>query len=195
MLFNHTERIGILTLLVLITGFIILPRYFREDPRAFFLLPENTITINDSTIVKNDSNRTAVRSPKSPSPSIELNTADSSSLVKIRGIGPYYASKIINYRKRLGGYHSVQQLKELKLTYLNIDSCMEIFKVNPAKIKKHNLDTMSFKAILRHPYLDYEDVQMIFNAKRKYDSLSYRLLEEKKILPAYKLKKIKPYFQ
>ena len=54
---------------------------------------------------------------------------------------------------------------------------------------------MSFKAILRHPYLEYEDVQTIFNAKRKYDSISIQLLDGKQVLPAYKLKKIKPYFQ
>ena len=99
------------------------------------------------------------------------------------------------YRQRLGGFYAVRQLKELKMNHFNVDSCAGVFTVDPSKIVKYRLDTMSFKAILRHPYLEYEDVQMIFNAKRKYDSLSFQLLEEKKVLPAYKLKKIKPYFQ
>ena len=90
---------------------------------------------------------------------------------------------------------TARQLKELKMNHFNVDSCAGVFTVDPSKIVKYRLDTMSFKAILRHPYLEYEDVQMIFNAKRKYDSLSFQLLEEKKVLPAYKLKKIKPYFQ
>ena len=144
MIFNSTEREGVLVMLLLITGLIVIPRFVRSGKPAFFLLPE---VIN----IEKDSLRPV--SHREISPPLELNTADSSALVRIRGIGPYYASKIIR------------------------------------------LDTMSFKAILRHPYLEYEDVQMIFNAKRKYDSLSFQLLEEKKVLPAYKLKKIKPYFQ
>ena len=57
------------------------------------------------------------------------------------------------------------------------------------------MDSMSFKAILRHPYLEYEDVQLIFNAKRKYGHISIDVLEKQNILAGYKLKKIKPYFK
>ncbi len=186
MLFNNTERQGIFIILLLITCLIILPRYVRPKQPSFFLLPA-VITI-DLDSLKSSSYQ------QSHSP-LELNGADSSSLVRIRGIGPYYASKILQYRERLGGFYSVRQLKELKMKYLQIDSCEHLFRVDPSKIIKKRLDTMSFKAILRHPYLEYEDVQMIFQAKRQYDTLSFQLLEEKKILPAHKLKKIKPYFQ
>lgn len=186
MIFNSTEREGVLVMLLLITGLIVIPRFVRPGKPAFFLLPE---VIN----VEGDSLRPM--SHRKTSPPLELNAADSSALVRIRGIGPYYASKIIKYRQRLGGFYAVRQLKDLKMNYFNVDSCAGAFTVDPSKIVKRRLDTMSFKAILRHPYLEYEDVQMIFNAKRKYDSLSFQLLEEKKVLPAYKLKKIKPYFQ
>ena len=54
---------------------------------------------------------------------------------------------------------------------------------------------MSFKAILHHPYLQYEEVQLIFNAKRKFGKINYSILESEKILPLFKLKKIKPYFK
>ena len=186
MIFNSTEREGVLVMLLLITGLIVIPRFVRSGKPAFFLLPE---VIN----IEKDSLRPV--SHREISPPLELNTADSSALVRIRGIGPYYASKIIKYRQRLGGFYAVRQLKELKMNHFNVDSCAGVFTVDPSKIVKYRLDTMSFKAILRHPYLEYEDVQMIFNAKRKYDSLSFQLLEEKKVLPAYKLKKIEPYFQ
>ena len=186
MIFNSTEREGVLVILLLITGLIVIPRFVRPGKPAFFLLPE-------IIIVEGDSLRPVAH--RKTSPPLELNTADSSALVRIRGIGPYYASKIIKYRQRLGGFYAVRQLKDLKMNYFNVDSCAGAFTVDTSKIVKRRLDTMSFKAILRHPYLEYEDVQMIFNAKRKYDSLSFQLLEEKKVLPAYKLKKIKPYFQ
>ncbi len=45
---------------------------------------------------------------------LDLNTADSLELIGLRGIGPYYAHKIIEYRRRLGGvFTSKQQLLEI----------------------------------------------------------------------------------
>ncbi len=44
---------------------------------------------------------------------VDLNKADTSDLKKIPGIGSYYAAKINRYGARLGGYISVDQLKEL----------------------------------------------------------------------------------
>ena len=125
---------------------------------------------------------------------IELNSADSTTLVEIRGIGPYYAAKIIRYRERLGGYYRTEQLKDLRMTYFNVDSSAHLFTVNPGLIRKKDLNTLTFKEVLRHPYLEYEDVKLIFNAKNKYKKISMDTLEKRKILPVYKLKKIKPYF-
>ncbi len=46
---------------------------------------------------------------------VDLNTADSAMLVTLRGIGPYYATKILDYRKRLGGaFTSTSQLMEIE---------------------------------------------------------------------------------
>lgn len=81
------------------------------------------------------------------------------------------------------------------MKYFNIDSNAHLFTINPTFIQKADMDSMSFKAILRHPYLEYEDVQLIFNAKRKYGHISIDVLEKQNILAGYKLKKIKPYFK
>lgn len=192
MIFNSRERKGVLVMLVLIACTIVIPRQLLPRDHPFFLLQEmpEVETVPQDTVTGQMSGYS-----KPMPPPTELNTADSAALIKVRGIGPYYARKIIRYRERLGGFHSVRQLKELNMTYFNIDSCQGAFSVNPALIQKRDLDTMSFKAILRHPYLEYEDVQLIMRAKQKYGELSYRLLEEKGILAPYKLKKIKPYFR
>ena len=199
MLFNASERKGVIVILSLLLGILIIPRQILSHDHRLYLLPVaehvpgDAVDLLDTVkIVSQSFDGNKIKPRKQ---SIELNTVDSAGLVKVRGIGPFYASRIIRYRERLGGYYSVKQLKELKMKYFNVDSCASLFTVDQSLILKSDLDTMSFKAILRHPYLEYEDVQMIFNAKRKYDSLSFQLLEEKKVLPAYKLKKIKPYFQ
>lgn len=44
---------------------------------------------------------------------LELNSADSSDLVSLPGIGPFFASKILDYRRRLGGFAFKEQLMEV----------------------------------------------------------------------------------
>ena len=45
---------------------------------------------------------------------LDLNTADSLALIGLRGIGPYYAHKILEYRRSLGGvFTSKEQLLEI----------------------------------------------------------------------------------
>lgn len=200
MLFNSSQRKGVLILLALIVVAIVLPRQFLHPRQDFFLLPDAGMLNSDSlsltdTIAKASPISRPVPPKKSIPQPLELNSADSTGLVALYGIGPYYAGKILRYRERLGGFHTVGQLKEVNMAYFNVDSNLRLFSANPALIVKRGLDTMSFKAVLRHPYLDYEDVKKIFNAKRKYLTVSYSLLEEKNILSTEKLKKIEPYFK
>lgn len=189
MLFNSSERKGIFILLFLIIAIIVIPQRILPEKPDFFLLPAE---IRGDSIVSPSIQYPLKTQKFTP---IELNTADSCTLVKLRGIGPFYASKIIRYRQQLGGFYSVNQLKELKLTYFNVDSNAHLFTVDSSLIRPMDMDTMSFKAILRHPYLKYEDVQLIFNAKRKYGHVSYSILEEHNVLTKFKLKKLKPYFK
>lgn len=199
MVFNSIQKKGVIILLLLI-GILVLPGQFLRQEHDFFLLVDTQEVEIDTSILNTDPILSGELKAKSKSPKrkikkVELNTADSAMLDAVRGIGPYYAKKIIRYRELLGGYHSLEQLKEVKMTYFNTDSAGLHFSVDPALIRQRDLDTMSFKAVLRHPYLEYENVQAIFNAKRKYGKLSYALLEEKQIISPLILKKIKPYFK
>ena len=45
---------------------------------------------------------------------INLNRADSVALLDIPGVGPYYASKILRYRERLGAFAVKEQLMEIR---------------------------------------------------------------------------------
>ena len=100
---------------------------------------------------------------------IELNSTDSSELIKIRGIGPVFASRILKYRKLLGGYISVEQLQEVygidstKFHSLkhNFTSC------NLDSIQKININLADFKQLLKHPYISYDFTKDIVNRRRK----------------------------
>lgn len=44
---------------------------------------------------------------------VDLNTADSLTLIKVPGIGASFAHRIISLRNRLGGFYTVEQLQEV----------------------------------------------------------------------------------
>lgn len=194
MLFLTRQRKGSIVLLVLLIGVLLIPRYVLPNRAPLFILTPLEELESDSIPVPAPApaKRSTPFAGRAP---LELNGADSLALIAVRGIGPYYASRIMRYRERLGGYYSVCQLKELNMKYFDVDSNACLFTVDTTRIRKADLDTMSFKAILRHPYLEYPDVQLICNAKRKYGKISCAVLKEHGILPAYKLKKIAPYFK
>ena len=46
-------------------------------------------------------------------PRLDINKADSVALLDLPGIGPYFAGKVVQYRAKLGGYSTVEQLTEI----------------------------------------------------------------------------------
>lgn len=99
---------------------------------------------------------------------LDLNTADSSSLIAIKGIGPNYAKRILKYRSLLGGFYSVEQLKEVYgMTAENYSSIRNQFYADSKAIQKLNLNKDDFKKINKHPYISYELCRSIFDWRRK----------------------------
>ncbi len=165
--------------------------------RADSLLPDSLFrapTVADVRKAKNS----AVKIRKAKTPIIvELNRADSLQLVSLRGIGGYYASKIIDYRSRLGGFFDVRQLRELNLTYFNLDSMSRYIGVDTSLIVKRYIGDYTFKNLLRHPYLDYETLVLIFEYKRELpegDTLTIKKLSAAGILRSTQTKKLSYYF-
>lgn len=194
MLFNRSQREGVLVLVLLVAGLFVFPREFLQGGHEFFLLYDTLVMPKDSVVVGRS--REGVRkTTREGVKRLELNMADSAALEGVRGIGPYYAGRIVRYREQLGGFCSVRQLKDLNMRYFDVDSLGYLFCVDTTLVVKRDLDSMDFKEVLRHPYLEYEDVRLIFNLKRGNQSVSFSVLEEKKVLPVYLLKKIRPYFK
>lgn len=100
---------------------------------------------------------------------IDIANADSVTLTKIPGIGAYYSSKILRYRNGLGGFVSVAQLKEITGLPETIEKYVTISDTLP--FRKLNINTDEFKTLLRHPYLDYEQVKAIKSHIHKYGKL------------------------
>ena len=86
---------------------------------------------------------------------LEVNSADSASLIRVRGIGPKSIGHILRYRELLGGYYSVEQISELKMvTAENFQQISQQIWCDSSKIKKyiltlHALKSWSYIHILR----------------------------------------------
>lgn len=99
---------------------------------------------------------------------IELNAADSAALVTIPGVGPVYAKRIIKYRNLLGGFFSMEQLREVYgITEDTYEKMQKYLSLNNTTVKKINLNTDDFKVMSRHPYLGYEFAKKICNQRRE----------------------------
>ena len=95
---------------------------------------------------------------------IEINTADSVQLVKLYGIGPSFAGRILKYRGMLGGFFSIEQLMEIYgMDSSRLNGFKGNIRIDTSAINKINVNEVDFKTLLHHPYLDYETVRLIFS--------------------------------
>lgn len=128
------------------------------------------------TLSKNVSEKKYMSSK--PQQKLDLNMADSASLVALNGIGPSYAKRILKYRSILGGYVSVEQLKEVygftDEIYANIHG---LFMVGKTGVTKINVNKDDFKAVNKHPYITYEQTKLIFNQRRQAPLTEQKLKE------------------
>jgi competence ComEA-like helix-hairpin-helix protein len=113
---------------------------------------------------------------------IELNSADTFELQRLRGIGPAFARRIVKYRERLGGFTDKSQLLEIwGMDSLKYNAIKEHLAVNPDSVHPINLNMVTFKELLAHPYFPFEITKAI---------MLYRK-DHKRFISAGELKNIK----
>ena len=90
---------------------------------------------------------------------VELNNADSATLVSVRGIGPSFARSIIRYRERLGGFVSLDQLSEVYILRDKPDAVERLkpkLTLDPAMIKRFHLNECTAEELGAHPYVGWK---------------------------------------
>ena len=103
----------------------------------------------------------------SPGETIFLNKSDSTDWKKIPGIGDAYSSRIVKYRNMLGGFVRKEQLTEVYGIDNDLFLRIAPFIEEDINCTKLTINTLDFKELLRHPYLNYKQVQAIVNLRRK----------------------------
>jgi DNA uptake protein ComE-like DNA-binding protein len=122
---------------------------------------------------------------------IVLNTADSTALTTIPGIGPYYARRIIQYGNRLGGYVSVEQLDEIDNFPTEAKQYLVINNPTP---KKLNINQLSLNELRRHPYINFYMAKAITGYRRLHGTI--KSLNELRLIKDFTpeaIKRLTPY--
>ncbi|MGZ3874169.1 MAG: ComEA family DNA-binding protein, partial [Mucilaginibacter sp.] len=130
-----------------------------------------------------------------PGEIIELNSAGPTKLTELNGIGPSFAERIIRYRGRLGGFGHKEQLKEVfGIDSLRYEAVKNQVSVDPAKITKININTVSFAQLRIFPYLTYKQANAIVEYRTQHGSYSaIGDLKNIVLLDEGILRKIEPY--
>lgn len=122
---------------------------------------------------------------------LDLNRTDSATLLKIPGIGNYFAHRIVHYGKLLGGYADIKQLLEIKGISEEI---VKWFYVKKTDVSKLHINQLPFRELLRHPYLNYEQVKAIFRYRQKFGQIrSLQDLSNYEAFSAEDFKRLAPY--
>ena len=80
----------------------------------------------------------------------------------------YMASRIVRYRSILGNFAEIEQLMEINgVDTLFLGSLKPHLSIDRADVVKINVNRLEFKALLRHPYLDFEQVKGIVNYRER----------------------------
>lgn len=142
-------------------------RNYSDNYRTHKPSSHNSGEIQPTQINRDTTNHQPRKYERTPI-TLNLNSADTLDLQQLRGIGPAYARRICNYRNRLGGFCSKEQLREVYgMTEELYNQVATHLAIDTTSLVKLNLNTATFKQLNSHPYLDFYQVKAIMQYRQK----------------------------
>ena len=126
-----------------------------------------------------------------PGEHIAINSADTTQLQKIPGIGSAYARMIIRYRERLGGFITMAQVLESGPVP---ESALRYITIDATQVRKLNINKLSLNQLRRHPYINFYQAKAICEYRRLHGPL--HSLEELRFSPDFppaQIERLQPY--
>ena len=86
---------------------------------------------------------------------IEINSASQDDFESLNGIGKVFAQRIIQFREKLGGFYSKEQLKDVYGIHDTVyQKIKEQIKITPVQFtRKINVNTATYEELTSNPYL------------------------------------------
>lgn len=143
------------------------------------LKEEKNITVDvkkTDTITKKENDQQANITPSVPENaqiiSLEINTADTSSLQLLKGVGKVTSQKIVRYASQLGGMYDISQLSEIKGIYpATLETLKKTLTVDKTKIRKLNINKASLEKLKSHPYINFYQARVIVELRKSRGSI------------------------
>ena len=95
---------------------------------------------------------------------VDVNTADTTELKKIPGIGSGIARRIVAYRNRLGGFYTLDQLNEVEFVTADL---LKWFKLEGDSVRKLPINRVGLDKLRAHPYINFYQAKVIVEYRRK----------------------------
>jgi len=126
---------------------------------------------------------------------IDINEADTSLFIQLPGIGSKLARRIINFRDKLGGFYSVDQVGE---TFGLADSVFQKLKsllvCGETATKKININIATAADLNKHPYINWNLSNAIVTYRTQHGYFkTLSELEQIQLLDQDQLAKLLPY--
>ena len=158
-------------------------------------LPAATLVKEDATVTAKHDTALVRRYPQkiNGTAHVVLNTADTTELMMVPGIGPYFARKIVQYGQRLGGYVSVDQLDEIEDFPTEAKRFLVVEGATPQKL---NVNKLTLNELKRHPYINFYQAKDITDYRRLHGPLhSLNDLRLSRDFPPEVIARLLPYIE
>ena len=125
---------------------------------------------------------------------LDINTATSAEWEYLKGIGEATSKRIVDYRTKLGGFHKIDQVKEVwgmnDSLYLYIQPHLTL----DTPVRKLKINHLSIEELANHPYIDWKMAKLIVRYREQHGSYrSSADLMQIKIMQASWIEKILVY--
>lgn len=103
-----------------------------------------------------DSSRYKRNSFQGKNLTLDINTADTSAWIALPGIGSKLATRIVNFREKLGGFYSISQVAEtFGLADSTFQKIKQWLKLETTSVRKISINTSTLDELKSHPYIRY----------------------------------------
>lgn len=127
-----------------------------------------------------------------------INIADTVQLQRIYGIGSVLSNRVIKFRDELGGFVSLDQLREVYYGRDSIAALKELLKyayiADDFIPKKILINSADFDELNRHPYISYKLARTVVAYRNQHGAFeSVKAVKKIKVLSEVQFEKLAPY--